>query len=155
MESLKKEFPSHRILLSFFSPSGYEVRKKYTGADMVYYLPLDTPSNAARWTQVTKPVLAVFVKYEFWANYSFALKRSNIPLISVSSIFRPDQIFFRGYGSIFRKVLKCFSHFFVQDTNSAKLLAEAGIANVTIAGDTRFDSVRSLLQADEIPVAAA
>lgn len=156
MESLKREFPSYRILLSFFSPSGYEVRKKYKGADMVHYLPLDTPSNAARWVQVTRPILAVFIKYEFWANYSLALRRSGIPLISVSSIFRPEQIFFRSYGSVFRQVLRSFSHFFVQDAASAKLLGSIGIDVVTVAGDTRFDRVNMLIRsAEDIPVAAA
>ena len=123
---------------------------------MVYYLPLDTPTNAEQWVQVTRPILAVFIKYEFWANYSLALKRSNTPLISVSSIFRPGQIFFRSYGSVLRQALKCFSHFFVQDPASAKLLEGIGIKTVTVTGDTRFDRVRMLTQnAEEIPVAAA
>jgi 3-deoxy-D-manno-octulosonic-acid transferase len=146
IEAFKKEFPHHRILLTFFSPSGYEIRKKYDGADMVYYLPLDTAGNAERWVQVTRPVLAVFIKYEFWANYCMALKALNIPLISVSSIFRPNQVFFRSYGSLFRRVLGCFSHFFVQDTSSASLLQSIGLTNVTVSGDTRFDRVRMLIQ---------
>lgn len=123
---------------------------------MVYYLPVDTPGNAKRWVQVTKPVLAIFIKYEFWANYAQALKQSGVPLISVSSIFRPGQIFFRPYGSLFRRVLKCFDHLFVQDTSSAKLLSSIGVNNVTVAGDTRFDRVRALTKSsDEIPVAFA
>jgi len=154
IESFRKEFPRHRILLTFFSPSGYEVRKRYAGADMVYYLPVDTSGNARRWVQVTRPVLAVFIKYEFWPNYSLALMKSRVPLISVSSIFRPGQVFFRSYGSVFRRTLSCFSHFFVQDAASVALLGSIGISNVTASGDTRFDRVGMLIKSLKvIPVA--
>lgn len=149
IESLKREFPNHILLLSFFSPSGYEVRKKYPGADIIEYLPLDTRYNAKRWVEVTKPALAIFIKYEFWLNYAQALKLAGVPLISVSSIFREDQIFFRGYGSVFRRILKNFDHFFVQDTGSLKLLNSIGIRNVTVSGDTRFDRVVSLTKSLE------
>ena len=154
VERLRKEFPAYKILLTFFSPSGYEVRKNYAGADYVFYLPFDTPSNARKWVEVTKPALAIFVKYEFWYNFTAALKQSNIPLISVSAIFRPEQMFFKKGGGILRRTLKNFSYFFVQNYASAKLLQEIGITNVTVAGDTRFDRVFEITSSKErIPVA--
>jgi 3-deoxy-D-manno-octulosonic-acid transferase len=149
MEALRAEHPGHRILLTFFSPSGYEVRKEYAGADLVYYLPLDTINNARRWILVTKPQLAVFIKYEFWLNYALQLRKAGIPQISVSSIFRPGQIFFRSYGFLFRKILRCFDKFFVQDVASARLLATINITDVTVAGDTRFDRVNALIKSSE------
>jgi 3-deoxy-D-manno-octulosonic-acid transferase len=149
MDALRKEYPGHRILLTFFSPSGYEVKKDYSGADLVYYLPLDTTSNARKWVLVTKPQLAIFIKYEFWLNYSLELRKAGIPLISVSSIFRPGQIFFRSHGFLFRKILRCFDRFFVQDAESAKLLSTINIKNVNVAGDTRFDRVNALIQSSE------
>jgi 3-deoxy-D-manno-octulosonic-acid transferase len=154
VERLRKEFPAHKILLTFFSPSGYEVRKNYAGADYVFYLPFDTPSNARKWVEVTKPALAIFVKYEFWYNFTAALKEARIPLISVSAIFRPEQMFFKRGGGILRRTLKNISHFFVQNHASAKLLQEIGITNVTIAGDTRFDRVFEVTSSKEKILAA-
>jgi 3-deoxy-D-manno-octulosonic-acid transferase len=154
IERLRKEFANYKILLTFFSPSGYEVRKNYPGADYVFYLPFDTPNNARRWIEVTKPSLAIFVKYEFWLNYSEELRKAKIPMISASAIFRDDQIFFKGTGGPFRKVLRNFNHFFVQNIASAKLLQSIGITNVTVAGDTRFDRVYEITSNKEsIPVA--
>lgn len=149
IERLRKEFTNHKILLTFFSPSGYEVRKNYPGADYVFYLPFDTPNNARKWVEVTAPALAIFVKYEFWYNYSQELHKAKIPLISASAIFRDDQVFFKNTGSPFRKVLRNFDHFFVQNQASAKLLQSIGINNVTIAGDTRFDRVYEITSSKE------
>lgn len=146
MELLRKHFPDHKILLTFFSPSGYEVRKNYSGADWIFYLPWDTASNARRFVGTVNPRLTIFVKYEFWFHYTAALANKSIPLISVSSIFRPDQIFFRWYGSLFRKMLGYFNHFFVQSNKSDFLLKSIGIQNVTVAGDTRFDRVYAITQ---------
>lgn len=149
IERLRKEFTDYKILLTFFSPSGYEVRKNYPGADYVFYLPFDTPNNARKWVEVTRPSLAIFVKYEFWYNYSEELRKANIPLISASAIFREDQVFFRNIGSPMRSVLRNFSHFFVQNQTSAKLLQSIGINNVTVAGDTRFDRVYEITSSKE------
>ena len=155
IERFRKELPQHKILLTFFSPSGYEVRKNYSGADYIFYLPFDTPSNAKKWIEVTKPVLAIFVKYEFWFNYTEALRKANIPLISISAIFRPDQIFFKFYGGFFRRILRNFTHFFVQNESSQKLLENVGLKNVTIAGDTRFDRVHEITSSkQQISIAA-
>ncbi|PZR29896.1 MAG: 3-deoxy-D-manno-octulosonic acid transferase [Azospira oryzae] len=154
IESFKKEFADHKILLTFFSPSGYEVRKNYPLADYVFYLPWDTSSNAKRFVEMTKPVMALFVKYEFWLNYSMELKRRNIPLLSVSAIFRTDQLFFQSYGGFYRTILKQFTYFFVQNDESVKLLKSIGITNCQLAGDTRFDRVHEIVkQAEEIPLA--
>ncbi len=154
MEQLKMHYPDHRILLSFFSPSGYEIRKNYKGADHVCYLPADTPSNAKRWMEVTRPVLAIFIKYEFWLNYSLQLKRNQVPTILVSGIFRPEQIFFRSYGSLFRNILRNYDHFFVQNSISVELLESIGVKNVTLSGDTRFDRVYQITNVTE-PVTVA
>jgi 3-deoxy-D-manno-octulosonic-acid transferase len=154
IERLRKEFRDHKILLTFFSPSGYEVRKNYPGADYVFYLPFDTPNNARKWVEVTRPSLAIFVKYEFWYNYTEELRKAGIPLISASAIFREDQIFFRSIGGPFRKILRNFNHFFVQNQQSAKLLRGIGVTNVTVAGDTRFDRVYEITSSkDRISVA--
>lgn len=154
IEAFKSEFPQHRILLTFFSPSGYEVRKKYEKADHVFYLPLDTPQNAKRFIKIAQPVIAIFIKYEFWYNYCRELNKQSIPLLSVSSIFRRNQIFFQPYGKFFRNVLSCFSHFFVQTDTSVTLLKSIGINHCTQAGDTRFDRVYQVAtQVREIPVA--
>jgi 3-deoxy-D-manno-octulosonic-acid transferase len=156
MEKIKSEFPGHRILLTFFSPSGYEVRKNYSHADTVSYLPLDTHANAVKFISITKPVVAIFVKYEFWHHYAAELKKRAIPLISISSIFRNNQLFFGRMGSFYRNILKNFSHFFVQNNQSVALLGAIGIQEVTMAGDTRFDRVYQLVRnASEIPVARA
>ena len=141
IERIKKEYPHYKILLTFFSPSGYEVRKNYEQADIVTYLPIDTVANARKFLRAVRPVMAFFIKYEFWYNYLHILRHRNVPVYSVSSIFRPNQIFFRPYGRQYAAVLKCFSHFFVQNDLSKKLLAKIGINDVTVVGDTRFDRV--------------
>lgn len=141
IEKIRAAYPEYKILLTFFSPSGYEVRKDYDGADVVCYLPFDTPLRVKRFLQLANPSVAIFIKYEFWSNYLHALKRSGVPVYLVSAIFRREQVFFRWYGSSYRKVLHCFTHLFVQDESSAELLAEYGVRNVSVAGDTRFDRV--------------
>ena len=141
MEQLRREHPEYKILLTFFSPSGYEVRKNYDGADIITYLPLDTITNARRFLRTVRPVMAFFIKYEFWYNYLHILKHRHVPVYSVSSIFRPNQVFFKWYGRQYGRVLKCFTHFFVQNEQSRELLAKIGITDVTITGDTRFDRV--------------
>jgi 3-deoxy-D-manno-octulosonic-acid transferase len=154
IEALKSEFPQHKIFLTFFSPSGFEVRKGYQKADYVFYLPLDTARNARRFVDRVKPRLALFVKYEFWFFYSEALKERNIPLISVSSIFRKDQFFFRKTGSFNRRILKNVSHFFVQNQESIELLHSINIYNCSVSGDTRFDRVKQVEQRrEEIEIA--
>ncbi|HRZ97282.1 MAG TPA: glycosyltransferase N-terminal domain-containing protein, partial [Paludibacter sp.] len=156
MEQLKKEKPETKILLTFFSPSGYEIRKNYAGADVICYLPLDSAPNVRRFLNSVKISKAVFIKYEFWPNYIKALKANKIPFYSISAIFRPNQIFFKGYGSWYRNLLKCFNHIFVQDESSLKLLAKFGFSNATVAGDTRFDRVADLVkQAKTIPLVEA
>ena len=147
MEQLRQDHPEYKILLTFFSPSGYEVRKNYEGADIITYLPLDTITNARRFLRTVRPVMAFFIKYEFWYNYLHILKHRHIPVYSVSSIFRPDQVFFKWYGRQYGRVLNCFTHFFVQNTISKELLAKIGITNVTIVGDTRFDRVLQIKEA--------
>ena len=141
MEQLRREHPEYKILLTFFSPSGYEVRKDYKGADIICYLPLDTITNARRFLRTIRPVMAFFIKYEFWYNYLHILKHRHVPVYSVSSIFRPDQVFFKWYGRQYGRVLNCFTHFYVQNEVSRDLLAKIGIDCVTITGDTRFDRV--------------
>ncbi len=141
MEAMKKKDPSVRILLTFFSPSGYEIRKNYSGADHVFYLPLDTPANAKKFIEIVKPSKVFFVKYEFWFNFLKALKRKNIPTYLVSGIFRDDHHFFKSSGAWFRKQLSAFTHFYLQDEKSVRLLNSIGYFNVTLAGDTRFDRV--------------
>ena len=141
MEQLRRDHPEYKILLTFFSPSGYEVRKNYEGADIICYLPLDTITNARRFLRIVRPVMAFFIKYEFWYNYLHILKHRGVPVYSVSSIFRPDQIFFKWYGRQYGRVLNCFTHFFVQNETSKELLAKIHIDNVTVVGDTRFDRV--------------
>lgn len=153
IEKIKREQPDARILLSFFSPSGYEVRKDYPGADIVTYLPLDTIANARRFLRAIRPVMAFFIKYEFWYNYLHILKHRHVPVYSVSSIFRPGQVFFRWYGSEYGRVLRCFTHFFVQNQVSKDLLAKLKITDVSIVGDTRFDRVLQIKQqAKVLPV---
>jgi len=149
MEKLKGEFPTYKILLTFFSPSGYEVRKNYDKADFVFYLPLDTKRNAIRFIEIAKPSLAIFIKYEFWLHYSSELKRRNIPLLSVSSIFRDSQLFFKRYGGFYKKILLNFSYFFVQNDESLRLLKSIQIQNCMKAGDTRFDRVYEMVKKGE------
>ncbi|RFS21389.1 3-deoxy-D-manno-octulosonic acid transferase [Chitinophaga silvatica] len=146
LEALRKNYPANKILLTFFSPSGYEVRKDYQGADFVCYLPLDTAKNAREFIEIIKPALAIFIKYEFWYHYLTTLHARNVPTLLVSGIFRPDQIFFKGYGSMFKKLLKQLTHIFVQNPTSLDLLRNIGINQVTVSGDTRFDRVADLLK---------
>jgi len=147
IEQYKSENPDKKILLTFFSPSGYELRKNYSKADWVYYLPIDVRRNAVAFLDTVQPSMALFIKYEYWFNYLFELKRRNIPTYVVSAIFMPGQRFFSWYGTIFRKMLRCFSHIFVQDELSKELLGGIGIDNVTVSGDTRFDRVQAVAAA--------
>ena len=146
MEEFRKQYPSYKILLTFFSPSGYEVRKNYNGADYIFYLPMDTPGNAKRFLALTNPALVFFIKYEFWFNYIKQIKKNTIPFFIVSSNFRKSQHYFKWYGFWFRKQLKGVSRFFVQNNNSLELLNNIHITNVTVSGDTRFDRVVALAQ---------
>ena len=142
IERLRREQPARKILLTFFSPSGYEVRKDYKGADVVCYLPFDSPTAARRFVKLARPEMAFFIKYEFWRNYIDVLFKKSIPIYSVSSIFRPGQIFFRWYGRKYARCLRRITHFFVQNERSVELLRSIGVTdNVTIVGDTRFDRV--------------
>ena len=153
MEQLRRDHPELKILLTFFSPSGYEVRKDYKGADIICYLPLDTIRNARRFLRLIRPEMAFFIKYEFWYNYLHILKHRAVPVYSVSSIFREGQVFFRWYGRQYGRVLKCFTHFYVQNEKSRELLASIKINNATVVGDTRFDRVLQIKeQAKVIPV---
>ena len=154
MERFRSQHPEYKILLTFFSPSGYEVRKNYSGADIICYLPFDTPRNVVRFFRHVKPEMAFFNKYEFWMNYILGCKYHHIPFYSVSSIFRQNKVFFRWYGWNYAQVLKLVSHFFVQDEESARLLATRGIRdNVTVVGDTRFDRVLDICrQARPLPL---
>lgn len=151
MERLRKTHPEYKILLTFFSPSGYEVRKNYEGADVICYMPFDTPGNVASFLRLAHPEIAVFIKYEFWHNYLYSMHRRGVKLYSVSSIFRPQQHFFKWYGS--PDVLRNFTHLFVQNETSKELLQQHGIKNVTIVGDTRFDRVLDIRnQAAPLPL---
>ena len=147
IERIREAYPQYRILLTFFSPSGYEVRKNYEGADVVCYLPFDTYLNACKFLRLVHPCMAFFIKYEFWQNYLTELHKKGIPTFSVSSIFRPNQIFFRWYGKRYANVLRCFTHLFVQNETSSKLLKGLGINNATVVGDTRFDRVMEIAKA--------
>lgn len=141
MERLRREHPEYKILLTFFSPSGYEVRKNYEGADVIVYLPIDTPLNARRFVREARPSVAFFIKYEFWRNYIERLDKAGVALYSVSSIFRPSQYFFRWYGCGTARSLRRIRHFFVQNEESVTLLRRIGITEATVVGDTRFDRV--------------
>ena len=156
IEQLRATHPEYKILLTFFSPSGYEVRKNYEGADIVCYLPLDTIRNARRFLRAVHPVMAFFIKYEFWYNYLHILKHRGVPVYSVSSIFRPGQVFFKWYGRNYAKVLHCITHFFVQNEVSLQLLKGIGIDEATVVGDTRFDRVLQIKeQAKKLPIVEA
>lgn len=156
LESLRQQHPGCRILLTFFSPSGYEVRKDYKGADYVYYLPLDTRRNAEDFLALARPQLAIFIKYEFWHHFLTALYRRGVPVLLISGIFRPGQVFFRPWGGMFRRLLQGFTRIFVQDAASLQLLQQAGIRQAAVAGDTRFDRVWALRrEAVELPQIAA
>ncbi len=144
IEKLKSDYPTYKILVTFFSPSGYEVRKNYPLADCVTYLPFDTKRNARKFIDSVNPKLAIFIKYEFWPNFLKLLKQHQIPTLLVSGIFRKDQLFFKGYGGFYRKALKTFDHFFVQNKVSKELLNSIGFQNVSLSGDSRFDRVYSI-----------
>lgn len=144
MEAIKTMNPGTRILLTFFSPSGYEVRKNYAGADYIYYLPLDTRRNASRFIRYTRPAAVYFIKYEFWYHYINQLHSAHIPVFLVSAIFRKSQIFFKNYGKWFRSMLGSFEHIFLQDNSSFELLGSIGLTNISVTGDTRFDRVSAI-----------
>ncbi len=148
IEKLKATYPNYKILITFFSPSGYEVKKNTDVADAVVYLPLDTRKNAKRFIETVNPVLAIFVKYEIWPNYVEELKEKQVPILLISAIFRKEQVFFKWYGGIMRKALQAFTHFFVQDENSVTLLKSIKLNNVALSGDTRFDRVSEILEED-------
>ena len=156
MEQIRKDYPQYKILLTFYSPSGYEVRKNYEGADIICYMPVDTRLNAIRFLRLVRPVMAFFIKYEFWSNFLHILKHRNIPTYSVSSIFREDQVFFKWYGRNYAGVLKCFTRFFVQNEESKRLLEGIGITAVDVVGDTRFDRVLQIKEAAKhLPICEA
>lgn len=156
IERIRADYPEYKILLTFFSPSGYEVRKDYEHADIVCYLPIDTIRNARRFLRTVRPCMAFFIKYEFWYNYLHILKHRNVPVYSVSSIFRENQIFFRWYGKSYAGVLRCFTHFFVQNEKSKHLLHTIGIDTVDVVGDTRFDRVLQIKEkAQQLPIVEA
>lgn len=156
MERIRKDYPQYKILLTFYSPSGYEVRKNYEGADIICYMPVDTRLNAIRFLRLVRPVMAFFIKYEFWSNFLHILKYRNIPTYSVSSIFREDQVFFKWYGRNYAGVLKCFTRFFVQNEESKRLLEGIGITAVDVVGDTRFDRVLQIKEAaKQLPICKA
>ena len=156
IEKIREEQPDAKILLSFYSPSGYEVRKSYDKVDAVCYMPVDTPRRVKEFLDVVKPKMAIFVKYEFWGNFLEQLKQRNVPTYIISSIFRPNQSFFKPWGGMFRKMLGCFSYLYVQDDESRELLHGIGVDNVTVCGDTRLDRVLQIkAQAKEFPEIAA
>jgi 3-deoxy-D-manno-octulosonic-acid transferase len=146
LEAIRAQYPHCRILLTFYSPSGYEVRKNYQGAEYVYYLPLDTPRNARDFLDIVRPSLVIFIKYEFWYHFLTALSQGQIPVLLISGIFRPNQLFFKPYGGMFRKLLQQFDWIFVQNQDSLDLLRQLGLEKASLAGDTRFDRVFALLQ---------
>lgn len=155
IEAFRAKYPAYKILVTFFSPSGYEIRKNYTGADYIFYLPADTPANARKFIEIVKPSIAFFVKYEFWRNYLTELEKHQIPVVSFSAIFRPNQLFFKSYGGFYREVLTKFEHILVQNQESFDLLKSIDIQKITLAGDTRFDRVKQIVDAKkDIPIAA-
>ena len=147
IEQIREEHPEYKILLTFFSPSGYEIRKNYEGADYIFYLPIDTPLNVKRFLDIAHPEIAIFVKYEFWLNYLYELKARNVRTFVISAIFRADSVFFKWYGSRWRQALDSYEQIFVQNEESQALLHKIGFDNVIIAGDTRFDRVAAIAQA--------
>ena len=153
IERIREQYPEYKILLTFFSPSGYEVRKHYQGADIVCYLPMDTRFNAYRFLHFVRPKMAFFIKYEFWKNYLDELHRLKIPVYSISSVFRKNQVFFKWYGGMYRNVLHNFTHLFVQNETSKRFLAKIDVHNTTVVGDTRFDRVLAIKEeATSLPV---
>lgn len=147
IEQIRKQHPEYKILLTFFSPSGYEIRKNYEGADYIFYLPIDTPRNVKRFLDIAHPEIAIFVKYEFWLNFLYTLKARNVRTFVISAIFRPDSVFFSWYGSRWRQALDTYEYIFVQNQESKELLHKIGFDNVIIAGDTRFDRVAAIANA--------
>ncbi|MCO6147130.1 3-deoxy-D-manno-octulosonic acid transferase [Flavobacterium sp. NRK1] len=148
MEKIRAMHPEHKIVLTFFSPSGYEVRKNAATADVIVYLPMDTKANAGKFLSIIKPEKVFFIKYEFWPNYLNLLKKTGVPVYLISGLFRENQVFFKWYGGFYRQALKTFRHFFVQYESSKKLLQNIGFTNVTISGDTRYDRVSEILDRD-------
>ncbi|MFS4416406.1 3-deoxy-D-manno-octulosonic acid transferase [Maribacter sp. 2307ULW6-5] len=148
MEALKKAHPSHKMVLTFFSPSGYEVRQGNAVADVTVYLPMDTKAKVAKFLDTVRPRLAIFIKYELWPNYLMGLKKRRVPTVLISALFKPEQIYFKPYGGFMRKALLGISHFFVQNEASKQLLAQRGFPNATVAGDTRMDRVAAILDRD-------
>ncbi|KOS06545.1 3-deoxy-D-manno-octulosonic acid transferase [Flavobacterium akiainvivens] len=146
MEKMRELHPAHKILLTFFSPSGYEIRKNTPAADVVVYLPMDTLGNARKFLKLAHPDMAFFIKYEFWPNYLNGLKAANVPTYLISGLFRPNQAFFKWYGGIYREAFKAFTHFFVQYESSKGLLKSIGFTNVSVSGDTRYDRVSRILE---------
>lgn len=156
IEKFRAEHPNYRVVLTFFSPSGYRSARNYQQADIVCYLPFDTPGNVKRFLDIVKPKMVFFIKYEFWLNFLYALKKRAIPTYSVSSIFRKDQAFFRWWGGFYRRSLRCFTHLFVQNELSKDLLNSVGVTDVTVVGDTRFDRVVKIAeQAHILPLVEA
>lgn len=156
IEKIRAEHPEYRVVLTFFSPSGYIPAKNYQQADVVCYLPFDTKYNAKRFVELVRPKMAFFIKYEFWLNYLLELKRRSVPTYSVSSIFRKEQLFFKSWGGRYRLALHCFTHLFVQNAQSKSLLKSVGVENSTVVGDTRFDRVAKVLeQARQLPLVDA
>lgn len=150
LEQLRKQYPGNRLLLTFFSPSGYEIRKNYNGADWVFYLPLDTPGNMERFVEAVQPSLVIFVKYEYWYHALHELSKRQIPAILISAIFKADSVFFKWYGTLHRKMLAFFNHIFVQDAESKNRLSQMmEAAKITVAGDTRFDRVAEIVDSFE------
>lgn len=145
IEAIKASRPQYKIMLTFFSPSGYEIRKNYPRADYIFYLPLDTPGNAKKFVETVTPEIAIFVKYEFWLNYLSQLRQAGCRTFIISAIFRKDSVFFKWYGGIFRRALSNFEKLFVQDESSKELLKSIGVNNVVISGDTRFDRVADVM----------
>lgn len=148
IEKIKEKYPSHKIVLTFFSPSGYEVRKNNTVADATVYLPMDTKKSARKFIKLVHPEMVFFIKYEYWPNYLNELKKINTPTYLISGIFRENQLFFKWYGQFYRNALHTFTHFFVQNEASKKLLLQLGKTNVSVSGDTRFDRVAAILEKD-------
>ncbi|MGB0788086.1 MAG: 3-deoxy-D-manno-octulosonic acid transferase [Marinirhabdus sp.] len=148
VQACKKQYPAFKIVVTFFSPSGYENKKNGALADVVCYLPWDTQTNAKKFIAAVRPTLAFFIKYEIWPNYFFQLKASRIPALLVSGVFRKEQVFFKRYGGFMEQVLKTLTHIFVQDGTSAELLKNMGITDVTVSGDTRFDRVSQQIEMD-------
>ncbi|QIE60210.1 3-deoxy-D-manno-octulosonic acid transferase [Rasiella rasia] len=146
MEAMRRSFPSYKIVISFFSPSGYEIKKNTPIADCVVYLPMDTPANAHKFIKLAHPTLALFVKYEFWPNYLFQLKKQKIPSVLIAGLFRNEQVFFKSYGNFMRKALASFNHIFVQNARSQELLESIHIQQVSLSGDTRFDRVSQQIE---------